>query len=325
MLEQLLALRVDRGHALAEHRGDLVAGHGPALVDQARDQGPALGLTDRAQIRDVGHPGLTGQMRDLRGRDPGQPHLGRAQRVQAPQMHQVLLELGQRRRLRRRLEPVELAAPQGRVHPHQPGQPITIIAVEAGGHRRVEREVGLGADRRDHLVQRGEPGQLTTGPHQLLKRHVDQIGGIVLGDYRLADGGLRHLAGPPGQVDHPQPVAHELPVSPQRPLRLVRGHHPGAEPESVPEVVHHRRGRVGQLREVAQALVGLQQHHQRQQVRLTLRAAPGPRDLVRRRGERLGQLRRRNHPLEPRVCGATDRSHPAPRDATRTNDGRDRP
>lgn len=97
--QPLLALLVDHGHPLAEHRRDLVPRGGAALVDQARQQRPPLRLADIPQVTDVGHPSLPGEMGDLRRGDAVKPHLGRAELVERLKVGQAQLELPQRRRL----------------------------------------------------------------------------------------------------------------------------------------------------------------------------------------------------------------------------------
>lgn len=106
-LQLVAALLVDRRDPLAEHRHHVVAHPGPHRMQQTDDQREALVLIGHlAQIRDIGHPRLTREMRDLPGRDPLQPDLGRPERVQVPQERQTALELAQRRSLRHILQPV---------------------------------------------------------------------------------------------------------------------------------------------------------------------------------------------------------------------------
>ncbi len=94
----------------------------------------------------------------------------------------------------------------------------------------------------------------------------------------------------------------------------------GTSTEAITHVPDHRRRNVIDLREAAQPLVGLQPHHQRQQVPVILgRPGPRPLDLVIGRGERLSQLPPRHRPGKP-ADTRSDRptSHQTPADAANT-------
>lgn len=79
----------------------------------------------------------------------------------------------------------------------------------------------------------------------------------------------------------------------------------------------HQLRHLAQIREVAQLLVALQQHYQRQQMLRRARLASRPRHLGRAGGERLVQLARGDRALEPRIRGTFHRSH-APHDLGRS-------
>ena len=67
---------------------------------------------------------------------------------------------------------------------------------------------------------------------------------------------------------------------------------------------------LGQLREIAQPLIGLQPYHQSQQMPGVLGPAARPIHLTVRRRERLRQLPPRTPPGKPRIRGPIDRRHP---------------
>jgi len=206
-LQQLPALLVQSSDALAEHRDHVVPRHGAALVHQTDQQcQPLVVACDLAHIRRVGHPRLAGEVRDLARRDALQPHLGRLQRVQRRQVRQALLELADRRGLRRGLQPVELAAPCRRVDQQQPFQPCSLRPARSGRDHAEHAAVYLGADGGGHRVQRGVAGQLAALPHQLVQRHVDQIGRVVLGLHRLANRGIGYLPYPCGEIPSVPPI-----------------------------------------------------------------------------------------------------------------------
>ncbi len=115
------ALLVDRRDPLAEHGDHVVPHPGPHRVQQAHDQCEALVLIQHLpQVRDIGDPRLSREMRDLPRRDPLQPRLGRPESVQFPQERQTTLELVERRRLRHVLQTVVRAAPGDGVDQQQP-------------------------------------------------------------------------------------------------------------------------------------------------------------------------------------------------------------
>jgi hypothetical protein len=309
LLQPLLALLVDGGHALAEHAHHLIAGLDALLVQQADQQHDPLGVPAFAHVVDACHLRLPGEVRDLARRHAVKPHLGRPQRVQLQQVGQALLELAQRGRLGRGLDAVEITAPGSRVDQQKPVQPGASGPTGAGRDHRVEPAVDLGADRRGHRVQRGVAGQLAPRPHQLFQRNVDQIGRVVLGLHRLADRFLGHRPDLRRLVRHAQVLADELPVALRSAVGVGLGVHiPGQLDRGAHVVDHHGRDSV-QLREVPQTLVGLEPHDQGQEVLIALGAAPRPRDLIGGGRELLGQLPSGHHPLEPR-CRRSDRSTP---------------
>jgi hypothetical protein len=93
------------------------------------------------------------------------------------------------------------------------------------------------------------------------------------------------------------------------PVGIMLGRHLARQIQQTAHMLDHRRGDLVQLREMPQPLIRLQPHHQGQQMLIALRLLPCPRDLGDRRRERLSQLPRGNHPLEPRIRGAIDRRH----------------
>ncbi len=224
----------------------------------------------------------------------------RADRVDTLQEVQPLLEPAQRRGLRHVLHPVELAAPADRIHHQHPRQPGLRRRVQPSRDRLAEPVVHLGADRRGHHVQGGVPRQLTPGPDQFFQRHVDQIRRIVLGLHRLADRVLSDLPDPGAVVGDLHPLADELPMPLGRPGRCPLQLHVPAQPQGLAHMPHHHRRHVLDLREIAQPLVGLQPHHQRQQVLLILRLGPRPLHLSIRRSKRLSQLPPRHGPARPK-------------------------
>lgn len=261
-------------------------------------------------VRGVGHPCLPGEVRDLARRNTLQPHLGRPQRIQRRQVRQAPFELGDRRRLRRGLQPVELAAPGRRVDQQQPFQPCPLCSTRSGRDRAEHAAVHLGADRGGQRVQRGVAGQLAALPHQLVQRHIDQVRRVILGLRRCANRGLGYLAYSCGLVLHVQPVPDELPMSLPGAHRVRLGRCVPGQPQLAAHMVDHHARHVGQLREISQPLIALQQHYQRQKMRHGRGLRPSPLDLVRGGRERLRQLPRRHHPLEPRIRGPINRRQP---------------
>jgi hypothetical protein len=60
LLEFVPGLLGDRGHALAEHRGDLVSRADAREVHQTRQQHQPLGLTEPGELVGVQHGGVDG-------------------------------------------------------------------------------------------------------------------------------------------------------------------------------------------------------------------------------------------------------------------------
>jgi hypothetical protein len=155
LLQLLAGLLVDNRHALAEHGHHVIPRRRAADVDQAGDQRQPLVIADLAQIRQIGHPRFTSEMGDLARRNTLQPHLGAAQVVEFLQVREPGLELAQCRGPRWILEPVEPAAPRGRVHHQQPLlQTGPIGQAQPVGDHREKPGVDLGTDRRGHRIQR---------------------------------------------------------------------------------------------------------------------------------------------------------------------------
>ncbi len=206
------ALLVDDRHALAEHLGHLVPSGGAQHVDEAGQQREPLLLADLDEIRDVGDPRLASEVRDLARRNPLQPCAGRPERVQVGKVRQAGLELADRRGPRRVLEPVEPAAPTGRVHHQQLGQPRVLPRSDPPSDCGEHVPVHLSADLGRHSVQRGISGQLPTRFQQLLQRHVDQVGRVVLRGRCRSDRRLSDAAHIRRVVLHPQALAHVVAI-----------------------------------------------------------------------------------------------------------------
>jgi hypothetical protein len=82
----------DRRHPLAEHLGQVIARPHPRDVDHARQQRRALQRGDVAHHPGVSGRGFTSEVGDLRLRDPLQPPLRVAERVDPSQMRDLLAE-----------------------------------------------------------------------------------------------------------------------------------------------------------------------------------------------------------------------------------------
>ena len=263
---------------------------------------------DLPQVGHVGDAGLAREVRDLPWRDAVQPLPGRPERVDVGQQVEPEPELAERRRLRHVLQPVEPAAPRDRVHV-QPAQPQPRRGADPPGNCLVEGAVYLSPDRRGHRVQRGVPGQLAPRPHQLLQRDVDQVGRVVLGLGRLPDGPLGNLPHPGRIVGDLHPGPDELPVPFSGSLRRRPELHLRAQPQATAHVPDHHRRHVIQLGEIAQPLVRLQQHRERQQMLRVLGPAARPLRFRVRRGKGVSQFPPWHHPAKPRERGPIDRGH----------------
>ena len=277
---------------------------------KADDQRQPLALVlDLPQVGHVGDAGLAGEVRDLPGRDAVQPFPGRPERVDVCQQVEPEPELAERRRLRHVFQPVEPAATRDGVHHVQLAQPQPRHGTDPPGNRLVEGGVHLGPDRGGHRVQRGVPGQLAPRPHQLLQRDVDQVGRVVLGLRRLPDGLLGNLPHTGRIVGDLHPGPDELPVPLPGPLYRRPELHLRAQPQAAVHVPDHHRRHVIQLGEIAQPLVRLQQHRERQQVLRVLGPAARPLRFLVRRGKGVSQFPPWHHPAKPRVRGPIDRGH----------------
>lgn len=108
---------------------------------------------------------------------------------------------------------------------------------------------------------------------------------------------------------NPDAGAHQLPVALLGALGVRGSSDPVVQAQAASHVGDHRGRDLDQLREVAQPLEALQQHDQRQQVRLGAGLLLCPVHLGGRRRERLVELPGGDDLLEPRVGGALDRRH----------------
>ncbi len=127
-----------------------------------------------------------------------------------------------RPRLRRRLEPVELAAPRRRVQPHQPRKPPPVRRVQPRRPSRTTRCSSRCEIVETILSSVVNPGSSHRARTSSSNATFDQIGRIVLSRDRRADRVLGHRPRRRGLVDHAHPRAHVVAVAPRRPVRLVR-------------------------------------------------------------------------------------------------------
>lgn len=123
------------------------------------------------------------------------------------------------------------------------------------------------------------PRQLQPRLDQLLQRHIDQVRRIVLRLHRLIDRLRRDLTGPLLVTHDTQPLADEIALPCGRTHRVVPRLYTLLQPRQAPHMLHHRLRHLRQVREVAQLLETLQQHHQRQHMLRRPSLPPRPRHL----------------------------------------------
>ncbi len=134
LIPDLLQLRLGpldlQRDPLAEHRGQVVPGPHPCLVDQAHQQREPLHQVVVPQPRRICGIRLTGEIRDLPRGDASQPQPGLAQLVHPPQMLGLGTEVRPRRGLRRLLQPVVLRGARGVLLRQQRKQPLAVGLAE---------------------------------------------------------------------------------------------------------------------------------------------------------------------------------------------------
>ena len=126
----------DDGHALAEHGHHLIPGAGAGGMHQAGQQRQPLVLAHPGQFTGVQHRGFTGEMADLRERQPGQPVLRRAETIQPCQPGHMLLQPAHRRPWRQPGQLRQRTLPAGRVHDQQFQQPCPVGGISRPATRR---------------------------------------------------------------------------------------------------------------------------------------------------------------------------------------------
>ena len=206
-------------------------------------------------------------MADLRGRQPGQPVLRRAQIIQPCQPGHVLLQPAHRRPRRQPGQLRQRTLPAGRVHDQQFQQPCPAGGIQPAGHQAVEPAVDLGPQRPGHAIQGRIGRQLAPLRAQHLQRHVDHVGRVVLALQSLPHRGLRYRPHPPGIPHRAGVFANQLPAPADHPVRL-----PSQRADTFPrqlrgpgvDVLDHLRRHPLQPRKVTQPLITLQHHQQRQ-------------------------------------------------------------
>ena len=293
----------------AEHLRRVVTGLLLRGVDHRRQDRDALLVPVVTQHRGVAGLALTGEVGDLRSRDPLPPGPRVTEAVDPPQMLDLQAVVRPRRPRRGPLQPVVIAPgprPAGEEHPVQPGHPRRADTFK---NQREDRRVDLLADLRGHVVQRRVRRKLERTLDQLLQRHVNQVGRIVLTPGRLPDRRSGHRP-------RRRHVRHDFTTPPdQRPMRLrttVRVVHRGdvlTQPQIPADVDQHRLRNILQAREIPHPVETLQLHHERQQMAIRTGLTTRPRDLLRLRRVEHVQLPGRQEPLEPRIRGPLDRRH----------------
>ena len=138
----------------------------------------------------------------------------------------------------------------------------SLTALSGGAARMADLNVTAAAALTGQALNIGYGPVSTPGVPSLERRRIGHVGRTYLraAGYTAAN---PHLIA--RLVLHAEPVAHELPVPLGRPVRLhLRGHLPG-QPQQAAYLADHRIRDLIQLREVAQPLIALQPHYQRQQ------------------------------------------------------------
>jgi hypothetical protein len=158
-------------------------------------------------------------------------------------------------------------------------------------------------------VQGAERRELQALDDELLEGDVDQVRRVVHDLGSRLHGLPGHAQCAHGIESHVQEAADALAVPAQGPLGAVGNADTRGQTQAASNVVHDAGGDILHLREVAEALEGLEEHRHGQKVAV----APGGRGhklhLFGAGGVDEGQLGRAGLPFEPRVGGALDRRH----------------
>jgi hypothetical protein len=197
----------------------------------------------------------------------------------------------------------------GRVGLQQGVQALALTRRQAGLDGAEELAVHGGTHAAGAPVEGAERRELQALDNELLEGDVDQVRRVVHDLGSRLHGLPGHAQCTHGIESHVQEAADALTVPAQGPLGAVGKGDTRAQTQAASNVLHDAGGDILQLREVAEALEGFEEHGQGEQVAV----APGGRgaklDLLRAGGVDEGQLGGAGVPLESRVGGALDRRH----------------